>query len=226
MNSIVIKTLLLVALIGACTVVGSANIETIPGHIYGIGTNGTVVQDDAASSSGSITPAGHVAPHAGQILEVDISVDSQTNHWAGLYGSIPNSSATRVLITTNPAPDFSQLQPSSGSDVDRVFGFSPSAADSGANTYPQVSNAFTIGNVTIPSTPGAAVYPYVNGEPQTSQFENVVLKLSNKAQIKDDIVFSGKVELGYPSFDGAPADFQVLVPTTGTETYYLYTQVT
>ncbi len=225
MKSIVIKTLLLVALVGIGTVVGSANIETIPGHIYNIGTNGTVVQDDSASSSGSITPAGQVAPQAGQILEVDISVDSQTSHWAGIYGTVSNLSLGRVFVTTNSAPDWSKLQAATGNDVDKVYGFDPSATDSSANTYTRASNAFMVGNVTIPSTPGAAAYPYVNGEPQTSVFENVVLKMSPEAQSKDDIIFSGKVGHGIPNFEGTPTDFQVLVPTTGTEVYYVYEPV-
>ncbi|VVC01554.1 Uncharacterised protein [uncultured archaeon] len=184
-------------------------------------------------------------PTAGSNLTMlDLDGQQLTGRWAAFYGNVnrtvyltsnntgvsaylyrwspPVIGSSAVCASVNSTLGLTSVSGAIGSDIDVVWGFPADVIDSGANTFTGVNCNLSLGAVLVNSSSYADTG-------SAGVFKTCVLKTKANPTSKSDLIFCSNITSGGQAWNGNPADFELMVPTTygptATETYYLYMSV-
>jgi hypothetical protein len=202
-------------------------------------------QTKNATTAQSVTAAG------GNITEVNITADSQTQVWQGFWGQVNGSivlqdaaAATfyrwnvfnvsgEVYASRSSSVNFANIAPDNNCSNDNPLtgaGFS----DSANNTYSNNTNRFIqVGVVAINASTACAVYTFVNSTAQTSFFQDILLTDTANNQTNFSIggnstVYATPIEGNIAGYNSVLNKYQLLVPvnrTAGFNTYFFYAEI-
>jgi len=205
---------------------------------------------------------------AGNITEINLTGTSQTMHWQGYWGEITGTltlddasnwtlydwSVTEpegeIYATVNTTPDWYSIWcfnfsvnyagPGNLTQWENFYNMTYWTEDGINETFTQTSHrAFAVGDITIPADTCQNTYTYVNDNPQSSRFLEVLLtdqygRLIFTTLIENDDPGNNTDPVGY---NGQRHDFQMLVAEDGTSysapntrnvdttTYYFYIEM-
>jgi hypothetical protein len=197
---------------------------------------GTFVQSRwNGNSAGSITAQG------GNLTAVSISALALTTKWADFYGNLSGSiilgngasnvyswtyatsTVSRVCLTTNSSGWISSGVPSpaTGLQIDTAWGFAPTDADSGSNTYSTNDCSLDISGSVVSGTGNVTLQG-------SSTFNDCVI--SNGAVgagLTQNMAFCTDTNNAGRSYNDVPSNFEVMVPTnkTSVTSYYFYAEL-
>jgi len=195
-------------------------------------TNATALPRFVYNSTGNLSSEG------GNITGSNIYTEQLTDRWAAFYGNITGSIILTdkegannvyqwgwtptdggvVCTSTNSSVTDLMLYPADGDDIDAAWGFAPSEADSGRNTFNQTGCGLTIGTTPITN----AGYADTG---QAGGFITCSLKDTTFAA-KKDMFFCTNITQNGVFWNNEAGDFELMVPTAfGNdvyETYYFY----
>ncbi len=192
--------------------------------------------------------SGTVGAWGGNVTSVNVVINSSTLRWQGFYGNVTGNLAlgagTNVLKTWNIGTLKGQVFVSTGGDidftalnstavtlanVDSTFTFLSGAPDSAVNTG--VNNTcnsdFNVSYYNVPFESKPCIK--TQNSSGTAIWETVVLRDATTTTATD-YVFVGIIRENQTSFDGTPADFQIMVPenalgNVAPTNYYFYGEV-
>lgn len=199
----------------------------------------TTVTEGTQSESGGDTALSDNA-EGGYINSLDIGGSTQTSMWQGYYGNVTgsltledssgNSMTTwtyddkggEVFATTNQTADFTSIAAQNAAGADSLLAYMDDStmSDSVADTFASGSHsAIEIGRTTI--TADAADLITLN-----TNFTEVILK-----DDADSLIWTAIINPNKNGFDGAPHDFQMIVPednagTSAVTAYYFFLELT
>jgi hypothetical protein len=188
----------------------------------------------------------NVTADAGNVTNVNITSNQQTEAWQGFYGEVNGSVVLEdasgdlfyswnitnvsgeVYASRDNAINFANINPNNNCSIDNpLTGFGRS--DSVNNTYTfNTSRAVTVGNVLINATTACATYTYVNDSPQSAFFHNIILtddlnnNTAGNAAGGNTSVYVALIENNIAGFDSATHDYQLLVPVNRTSGFSIY----
>gem|GEM_PF-1483187 len=195
-------------------------------------TNATALPRFVYNASGNLSSEG------GNITGSNIYTEQLTDRWAAFYGNITGSIILTdkegannvyqwgwtptdggvVCTSTNSSVTDLKLYPADGDDIDAAWGFAPSEADSGRNTFNQTGCGLTIGTTPITNAGYADTGP-------AGGFVTCSLKAEIPAT-KPDMFFCTNITQNGVFWNNETGDFELMVPTAfGNnvyETYYFY----
>ena len=182
--------------------------------------------------------SGNLSSEGGNITGSNIYTEQLTDRWAAFYGNITGSIILTdkegannvyqwgwtptdggvVCTSTNSSVTDLKLYPADGDDIDAAWGFAPSEADSGRNTFNQTGCGLTIGTTPITNAGYADTGP-------AGGFVTCSLKAEIPAT-KPDMFFCTNITQNGVFWNNETGDFELMVPTAfGNnvyETYYFY----
>ena len=192
----------------------------------GTATEGTQTSGVSSSSSTQVTTEG------GNVTEVNVTTTGITTRWAGFFGTVTgnyelndgtNNFYTWATITGSMtgaavyaadsagAITWASVAPATSTDMPAYL--QTTASDNWTNTYNETPKAFVSSSLNVASTP----YTTTSGG---AGFESYSLKEGST------LIWAGLVQDDGASFDGATADYQILVPAdSSTETYNFYLEL-
>jgi hypothetical protein len=191
----------------------------------------------------------NVTADAGNVTNVNITSNSQTQAWQGFFGDVNGSLVLEdasgdlfyswnltnvsgeVYASRDNAINFAAIFPNNNCSIDNVLtGFGRS--DSVNNTYsPATNRAVLVGNVQINASSSCATYTYVNDSPQSAFFHNIILTddpnvnatgQPNATVGGNTSVYVALIENNIAGFDSATHDYQLLVPVNRTSGFSIY----
>jgi len=200
----------------------------------------------------SPTPA-NVTADAGNVTEVNITSNSQTQAWQGFFGDVNGSIVLEdasgdtfyswnltnvsgeVYSSRDSAVNFNLINAQNNCSRDNElteFGRS----DSVNNTYRNNSNipALSVGLITINASTACATNTYVSSGPQSNFFHSIIItddcfpSPCNTTIGGNTSIYATPLEPDRTGFDGITYDYQVLVPvnrTSGFNTYFFYAEL-
>ena len=194
------------------------------------------------TTKANATPSNHTA-RGGFVANADISGSTQTRKWQGYFGEISgnltleNAAAAQmyswavtnisgqVYATQDNAIVWTNIAAQNNCTIDEAI--TGTGRDRVSNTFTNSSNSqFDVGNITIAVNSSCTAYTYVNGAPQSSVFEEVILTDDSGATTG---IYTALLENDATGFDGSTHDFQMIVPASpavaGT-VYYFYLELT
>jgi len=195
----------------------------------------------------------NVTADAGNVTEVNITANSQTQAWQGFFGDVNGSLVLEdasgdtfyswnltnvsgeIYTSRDSAISFNLINPQNNCSRDNElteFGRS----DSVNNTYRNNSNtpALAVGTITINTSTACATTTYISSAPQANFFHSVILtddcfpSPCNSTIGGNTSVYATPIEPERTGFDGITYDYQVLVPvnrTAGFNTYFFYAEL-
>jgi hypothetical protein len=194
-------------------------------------------------------PAGTASAWGGNITEVNLTINSSTLHWQGFYGTItaglrlagPNNNSMKtwsvstikgqVYASTSNNVDFTQLSTVDGAltDLDTAFSFLSGEDDSAANTGTDDANSeFLVGQYVVSANSRPKITTHSNES--SDVWEQVIAWHDTNTSDNESYVFVGILNNSGKAFNGADANYQIIVPedsagdTTPT-TYYFYGEI-
>jgi hypothetical protein len=198
----------------------------------------TASADPVASGSNNAT--------GGAITSVDhISAITQTYNWAGYYGDVGGKlrlgtdnakmyewtttadTGGEVYASTSDSITWGSIVGESGAHVDSNLSYLADKSDSATITFGSLNSALNVGNVLIEAGNASATHTFVNGNSQSTTFEEVILTDGT------NIVWTAIISPNSEGFEDAAAshDYQMIVPEDGSgnsdaTTYYFYVELT
>ena len=181
----------------------------------------------------------------GAITNVDhTSAITQTYNWAGYYGDVGGTLRLgtdtakmyewtiadiggEVYASTSESITWGSIVGESGAHVDSNLSYLAGKSDSATITFGNSSSALNVGNVLIAAGNASATHTFVNGNSQSTTFEEVILYDGA------NIVWTAIISPNSEGFEDASAshDYQMIVPEDGSgnsdaTTYYFYVELT
>jgi hypothetical protein len=199
---------------------------------------GSTTATEVTSTNPDPTASGAVVTEGNEITEVNLTVDSYTERWAGFYGNVSGSislsdgshdlynwtwaaaSGGEVIASTaNTGIDWANLANGAVTDVDSVWGFS-SGSDRAVDTFND-QDTFTIGEQTMTNAPAV-----ITGDDTKSDYLTAITN-DGANSAKNDFQFVVGIINDGTTFNGETHDFEMMVPTDETvgETYYFYVEL-
>jgi hypothetical protein len=197
----------------------------------------TASADPETSSSNDAT--------GGAITNVDhTSATTQTYNWAGYYGDVGGTlrlgtdnakmyewatadTGGEVYASTSDSITWGSIVGESGAHVDSNLSYLADKSDSATITFDSLNSALNVGNVLIEAGNASATHTFVNGNAQSTNFEEVILTDGT------NIVWTATISPNSEGFEDAtaPHDYQMIVPEDGSgnsdaTTYYFYVELT
>jgi hypothetical protein len=193
--------------------------------------------------------AGTADAWGGNITEVNLTLNSSTLHWQGFYGTVtaglrlagPNNNSMKtwsvstikgqVYASTSNNVDFTQLSTVDGAltDLDTAFSFLSGEDDSAANTGTDDANSeFLVGQYVVSANSRPKITTHSNES--SDIWEQVIAWHDTNTSDNESYVFVGILNNSGKAFNGADANYQIIVPedsagdTTPT-TYYFYGEI-
>ena len=200
----------------------------------------------AVNSNTSYAPsdsAGSSAATGGNITQIDLSVSTSTSKWQGYYGNVSggitlansdnskkmyawtNSIAGEVFATQDDNMNTSKwtgLTNRTGANIDTNFSLG-SASDNATNTFVNESSSITVAGTPYGGIGNSSVMTYNSSNAPT--WETIALANST-SPAEANYVFVGVINDDGEAYNGANADFQMIVPVSGSPTYYFYVELT
>ena len=185
---------------------------------------------DAATSHGA---------YGGNITELTINRDTQTQVWQGYYGQASGTIvledalsdriydwSTGVLqgeVYASQSNSVTWASIAAENDCTTDESLTGTGSDRVNNTFtPSSNSAFQVGSITISANTACALNTFVNSVAQSTYFEEVLLTDGS------DSVYTAILEDNQAGYDNNPYDFQLLVPDDNdgtTTTYYFYIEL-
>jgi parallel beta-helix repeat protein len=211
------------------------------------GPDGANVSVGKPQTKNNSAPSSVIAA-GGNITEVNITATTQTQAWQGFWGDVNGTlvlqdaaAATfyawtiinisgEVYASRDNAIVFSTIAPNNNCSIDNSL-TQFNKADSENNTFTNNSNRFIqVGSVAINASTACAVYTYVNGAPQTSFFQTIILTddLNNATAGGNTSVYAAPIDKNQSGYNNDAHDYQLLVPvdkSVGISTYYFYAEL-
>jgi parallel beta-helix repeat protein len=183
-------------------------------------------------------PAGNLSTEGGNVTGVNANTTQLTERWAAFYGNVTGgillTDATSaayvyrwswspadggvVCVSTNASLGTFTVFPAQGSDIDTAWSFTPSATDSGTNTFNNTNCTLDIGGTSVAN----ASYADTGA---TGGFVTCAAKAA-PAPAKAQMLFCSEIISGGTFWNGGTGDYELMVPTpqgpATTETYYFY----
>jgi len=210
--------------------------------IYAIGTaaapTGATLVTGQPQTKGTVAPASNVA-QGGNITEMNVSADAQTNVWQGYYGEVSGSivlddaSGDRLYRFGNVTNTTGEVYASRSSSVNflTVVGnnnctvdedLTGTGTDRVNNTFRQSnSTPFMVGAVNIGINTACTANTNIVNATQTTFFEeNILNDTTNSVSI-----YVARLENNRAGFDNRTHDYQMIVPenqSSATTTYFFY----
>jgi len=222
--------------------------DLVPGSVYGILNNLAPTDSSAIELSlFNVTETklprydpgapGNLSIEGGNMSNADIEGTALTDRWAAFFGNVSgtvflgsNTSSVyewlwepddggAVCLSTDSGYDGTNVSGAQASQIDAAWGFSGLEADSAGSTFNDSSCDIGIGysgvfNCTSTDT-GAA-----------GGFMTCAIKTEAAVPAKDDLLFCTRINGSGLAYNGAGADFELMVPTPygspGLETYFFY----
>lgn len=182
----------------------------------------------------------------GAITSVDhTSAITQTYNWAGYYGDVggklrlgtdnakmyewttTTDTGGEVYASTSESIAWGSIVGESGAHVDSNLSYLADKSDSATITFGNSNSALNVGNVLIAAESASATHTFVNGNAQSTNFEEVILTDGT------NIVWTAIISPNSEGFEDATAshDYQMIVPEDGSgnsdaTTYYFYVELT
>jgi hypothetical protein len=198
----------------------------------------TASADPVASGSNNAT--------GGAIINVDhISAITQTYNWAGYYGDVGGKlrlgtdnakmyewtttadTGGEVYASTSDSITWGNIVGEIGAHVDSNLSYLAGKSDSATITFGSLNSALNVGNVLIEAGNASATHTFVNGNSQSTTFEEVILTDGT------NLVWTAIISPNSEGFEDAtaPHDYQMIVPEDGSgnsdaTTYYFYVELT
>ncbi len=202
----------------------------------------------ATPSGASVTPSapetwnggsvGSVAAYGGNITQIDLDSQTQTQVWQGYYGEV-SGNMTLNDASGNTMYDWSLLGLSGEVYASRVNnvawgsvvaqntcttdeGLTGTGSDRVNRTFTASSNtAFSVGATAIGVNTACSTYTYVNNASQSASFEEILLDDGANS------IYATFIDADTTGFDGSTHDFQLIVPVSSgsTTTYYFYVEL-
>ena len=187
--------------------------------------------------------AGSSAATGGNITQIDLSVSTSTSKWQGYYGNVSggitlansdnskkmyawtNSIAGEVFATQDDNMNTSKwtgLTNRTGANIDTNFSLG-SASDNATNTFVNESSSITVAGTPYGGIGNSSVMTYNSSNAPT--WETIALANST-SPAEANYVFVGVINDDGEAYNGANADFQMIVPVSGSPTYYFYVELT
>jgi hypothetical protein len=216
-----------------------ANVTPTNGSITLSKANITVINTSKYQSNIS---AGNFSTEGGNITSANLNTNASTEKWAGFYGNTTgelvlsenntaeymylwtwNSSNGGVMcLSTNPSLSTFAAAGANGTEIDSAWGFTPTDADSGINTYNETGCSLQFGTENV----SGAGYADTG---TTGGFQTCALKIA-PAPSKADMLFCVEITYNGAFYNGKTGDFEAMVPTPQGanlfETYYFYMSLT
>lgn len=187
------------------------------------GADTDVIRTGTITESG----AGNATAGGGNVTMMNLSSVQSTTRWQGYYGNVSGSlslgfgssifydftsaAVGAVFASHNQSFSFGSLSAGSAADVDSVWGFA-SGPDRAVSIYTGTSS---IQGISAPS---------VELEPAGSNFNSTILDDGNNAH-KASFAFGVNVQSARACFDGTLCEYELMVPVSGTETYYFFVAI-
>jgi hypothetical protein len=185
------------------------SVDTEGGNVSGVNVSGSVLSSKWASFYGNVT---------GSIVLTDSAGDNNVYEWAWS----PDDGG-EVCLSQDSTYDFWGSSEVTGQNVDLAFGFSTSDTDSAANTYNDASCFLTLevrpGDNVIYT---AGTYLSNGGSTGYSTFQNCPIKQTGTPTNETHIAFCTNISASGKNYNNESANYEVMVPTTGTDTYYFF----
>jgi hypothetical protein len=216
------------------------------GASFVLGVQGATTIAPGASSRASFTDTSTqtLDAQAGNVTQVDISGQSITTHWAGFFGNISGNitlkdsngntfydwagmgiPAGEVFASIDDSVEWSGIDcatPAELSAIDTLLGISADDEDGINQTF--TSNAFPDFEVAGVSISGCnSTNAYSDGALEASTYYQILL-----TDTSGDAVYTTLINDSATSFQGAGADFQLLVGENdgaGTTAIYFYIEL-
>jgi len=191
----------------------------------------------------------NVTADAGNVTNVNVTSNSQTQAWQGFFGDVNGSlvledasgdlfyswnlsnTSGEIYASRDNAINFANIYPHNNCSTDNGltnFGVS----DSVNNTYTAATNrAVTVGSIQINATTACATFTYVNDSPQSAFFHDLILTddVNPNATGQPNATIGGNtsvyvalIESNIAGFDSATHDYQLLVPVNRTSGFNIY----
>jgi len=192
-----------------------------------------------ASETKAAMSAGNTTAQGGNITEVNLTGETQTNAWQGFFGEVSgevvleDASGFRFynwsILTITGEVYTSRDSSIDWTTVDGVTDCTTDETLTGTGTD-RVNNTFTrnttlsgwsVGAVSI--TDACQTYTNVISAPQTTSFEEIILNATGVTSI-----YATKIDADTTGYDNTTHDYQVIVPdnsTTATTTYFFFTEL-
>jgi hypothetical protein len=205
---------------------------------------GATVAVGSPKTKNASTP-GNVTADGGNITEVNVTANTQTQVWQGFWGEVTGSlvlqdaaAATfyswtlsnisgEVYASRDNAINFGTVSANNNCSIDNVLtGFGQ--ADSVNNTFTNNSNRqIQVGSTTIAANTACAVYTYVNSTPQSSFFQTIILTddsndPGNASVGGNTSVYAAPIDNNQAGYNTDLHDYQLLVPVNRTEVTNIY----
>ncbi len=191
-------------------------------------TEGTAT-DPGPTASAAVTTEG------GNITEVNLEADTYTERWAGFYGNVtgnislgsesadlyqwewtPASEGEVIASTDGSGITWASLENGSATEVDIAWSFTSSGSDNATAAFTD-SDTFTIGDTTMTSAPAVATLG--------TSYKTGIVKDNTTVIDTDDLLFVVNIINDGTTFNSGTHDFEMMVPTGTTETYYFYVEL-
>jgi hypothetical protein len=217
--------------------------------VYAIPEGATVAvgtpQTKNATSPGSVTADG------GNITEVNVSSDTQTQAWQGFWGEVNgqlvlqdaaafnfftwnlSNISGEVYASRDNAINFAAVFPNNNCSIDNVLtGFGQT--DSVNNTFINNTNRFIqVGLVAINASTACAVYTYVNSTAQSTFFQTIILTDDTNNDTNSSVggntsIYAAPIDNNQAGYNTDLHDYQLLVPvnrSAGVNTYFFYAEL-
>jgi hypothetical protein len=203
----------------------------------------------AGGETRSTPVPGNVTADAGNVTNVNVTSNSQTQAWQGFFGDVNGSlvledasgdlfyswnlsnTSGEVYASRDNAINFANIFPHNNCSTDNIltnFG----VTDSVNNTYTASTNrAVTVGSIAINASSACATYTYVNDSPQSAFFHDLILTddpnvnatgQPNATLGGNTTVYVALIEGNIAGFDSNAHDYQLLVPVNRTSGFNIY----
>ena len=221
-----IGIILLIAMVVGVAVAVTAIPEGAQVFIGRAETRGTQVAQNATAEAGNVT-------------EVNITSNSQTQAWQGFFGDVNGSlvledasgdtfyswnlsnTSGEVYASRNNTIDFSTVAVVADCGLDNDI-TGTDLSDSANNTYSaNNSKFFAVGTIQINESQTCGTNPYVTGSPQSVDFFNAILV--EDVTTNDSTIYVALIEpAATAGYDGASYRYQLLVPVNRTSGFSIY----
>jgi len=175
----------------------------------------------------SESDTGNATSEGGNLTNVNLTTFVSTDRWQGFYGNVSGSLAfgynshifynfaggteKAVYATQNISMDFFALQAGAANDVDTAWNY--------ADGNDQAEDIFTGQQTNITGI----IAPSIELNPAGQNLNSTILYDGNTG--KEAFAFGAVISNDATCFDGKVCDFELIVPSDGKETYYLFLEV-
>ena len=226
-------SILLLVLIG----LASMNVFAGPQRALGASGADTLTQGNRSTYTTKNASTANDSAQGGYIVELNLTVQSQSNKWQGYWGNIngnillsdeigavfyrwawnTTNGSGEVYATENSTVTWTNVAVGNAEALKYVGGSAQTnQSDSANQTFQSLTNV-TVGNTTLNNVPSTQTFNSTN----SSAFEMGIVRSGN-----DNFIF-GRIYNDRTNFKGVASDYQLMVPTpeASRATYFFFVEL-